>query len=173
MKLKFKKEYTPYLIATLALIGFFAFLFFRGMGGGGYLPIDGYKYSGYFSGGEPGENLDVRLIRWHKHKGYERIVFDVYKYNSILDPKDYIRSNVTGEYEIGRDAQSKDIDGELRGYSSVSAPIPSFKGSSVIKRLEFMPDKESFLFTIKLKKRSAYKVFTLKHPTRIVIDIAD
>ncbi len=172
MKLKIKKDKVPYLITFLVLIGFLAFLFIRGVGGNGHVSIDGYKYSGFFSGGAPSNNLDIRLIRWHKHKGYERVVFDVYRYNSILDRKDYARSDITGEYEIGREGTNSAIDGELKGYTSISATIPSFRTSSIIRRVEFMPDKDSFLFTITLKKRSAYKVFTLKHPTRIVIDIA-
>jgi hypothetical protein len=172
--MKIKKESLNYLIPALVLILFFGFILYKGGSlSSASSAIGGYKYEGYFIGGSPGESLDIRLVRWHKHKGYERVVFDVYEYNGVLTNNNYTRAKVTGEYEIGREGESSDIDGELRGYIAFSASIPSFNGSNVIRRLEVFPDKDSYLFTFTLKKRAAYKVFTLKNPTRIVIDIAD
>jgi len=162
-----------YLLPALLLIGFVLFLLIKG-GGLGSIPKD-YKKSGYFHGGNGGSELDIRKVRWHKHLGFERLVFDCYQYNGVLDNKSYVLTDNTGIYQIGKEkVSSLELDGELKGYRAFSAHIPAFSKSKLIEDIEIFPeDGDGVLFTIKLKKSTPYKVFTLKNPARIVIDLKD
>ena len=171
-KLK-SKGVLGYLLPSLLLVGFFLFLLIKG-GSFGTIPKD-YKKSGYFHGGNGGSELDIRRVRWHKHSGFERLVFDCYKYDGVLGDKSYILTDSTGKYQIGNEkVSSLEIDGELKGYRAFSASIPSFPKSKLIDTIDIFPeDSDSILFTIKLKKSTPYKVFTLKNPARIVIDLKD
>jgi len=171
-KLK-SKSVLGYLIPFVLLIGFFLFLIYKG--DGSFSAPKDYKTSGYFYGGNGGSDLDVRTVRWHKHNGFERLVLDCYQYNGVLGDKSYVLTNNTGKYQIGREkASSLELDGELKGYRAFSASVASFSSSKLIDDIEIFPDEdEVILFTIKLKKSTPYKVFTLKSPARIVIDLKD
>ncbi len=175
-KLLKKKSTWGYLLPTLVLFGFLLFLFY---GGSGFdftsKSSSEYKKSGYFSSSDGGSDLDVRRIRWHKHLGFERVVFDIYKYNGVLAKSSYILSQSVGSYEIGRDKKgSLEIDGELKGYRAFYATPPSFSKSKLIDSFEILSeDNDAYLFTMHLKKATPYKVFTLKNPARIVIDLKD
>ena len=171
-KLK-NKNVLGYLIPFVLLISFFLFLIYKG--DGSFNTPKDYKNSGYFYGGNGGSDLDIRKVRWHKHNGFERLVLDCYQYNGVLGKKSYVLTDNTGNYQIGREkASSLELDGELKGYRAFSASIPSFSKSKLIDDIEIFPDEdEVVLFTIKLKKSTPYKVFTLKNHARIVIDLKD
>ncbi len=168
------KNALGFWIPTFVLALFIAFLYHQGRA----TQEEGktsYKVSGYFSGGNGGSDLDVRRIRWHKHHGFERVVFDCYQYKGVLGKNSYVLSNSVGVYEIGKDKKGAlEIDGELKGYRNLSAHIPSFSHSKLINGFEVLPEEnEGYLFTIKLKKATPYRVFTLQNPGRIVIDLKD
>ncbi len=166
-----------YIIPTLFLIAGAIFLFYKS--NGGISPISGllgggYKSAGYFHGGKMTKGLDVRSIRWSdKHNGYERVVLDVYIWHGVFDNTPYQKSNRVGLYQIGKEEKgSVHLDGELSGYRAFSAKLPSFSKSKFIKKMQVIPnDENSFYFTLTLKKPAIYKVFTLKNPARIVIDL--
>jgi len=171
------KKSWGYIIPALLLIAGALFLSVKSTGGlggavGGFLS-DGYKSSGYFSGGKMTEGLDVRTVRWHKHEGYERLVFDIYEWDGVFGDNPYQKTDQTGLYQIGKEKSgSLSLDGELSGYRAFSAKMPSFIKSKRIKRMQVFPnDENSFLFTFTLKSPATYKVFTLKNPARIIIDI--
>jgi len=170
---KTNKKSWVYFISAFFLIAGALFLFFKsdtsfeGFSSGGYIS------DGYFSAGTMTDDLDVRAIRWHKHNGYERLVFDIYEWRGILEEMPYQMSDRVGLYQIGREpTNSKTIDGELSGYRAFSAKLPSMTKSKFIKKMEVYPDDDnSYLFAIHLKKEARYKVFSLRNPARIIIDI--
>jgi hypothetical protein len=149
----------------------FLYLKTSGATGGGL--SGGFKSQGYFQGGSIAEDLNVKSIRWHKHNGYERIVLDIYKWNGVFSETPYKKAHETGLYQIGREViTAASIDGEISGYRAFTANMPHFSKSASIKKMEvFSNDDNSFIFTLSLKYPAAYKVFTLKNPARIVIDI--
>lgn len=162
-----------YLIPALLLFLGALFLYLKTNSAEGGVMSGGYKAYGYFQGGEPAEDLNVQSIRWHQHNGYERLVFDISKWGGVLSDTPYQKASVTGTYQIGRELTSTlSIDGELSGYRAFTAKIPHFPKSAIIKKMEVVSnDDGSFIFTIYLKHAGRYKVFTLKNPARIVIDI--
>ena len=171
------KKSWGYIIPSLLLIAGALFLFVKSTGGlgsvmGGIMN-GGYKSSGYFAAGNMTDGLDVRAIRWHKHDGYERLVFDIYKWDGVFNDNPYQKTDEVGLYQIGKeDSDSLSLDGEISGYRAFSATMPSFAKSKLIKYLQIFPnDENSFLFTFTLKSPASYKVFTLKNPARIIIDI--
>ena len=176
MKIPSKKLW-GYIIPTLFLIAGAIFLMPKSDGG---LSIDldsfmrsDYKTSGYFNGGKMTDSLDVRTVRWHKHEEYERLVFDIYAWGGVFGDSPYQQTNETGLYQIGKEEEgSLSLDGELSGYRDFSAKMPTLNKSKLIKKMQVFPNHEnSFLFTLTLKSPASYKVFTLKNPARIIIDI--
>jgi len=170
---KIKKKHIGYLIPALLLILGALFLYLKSENAAGGIGSGGYKTYGYFQGGKPANDLNIQSVRWHKHNGYERLVLDVVKWNGVFSDAPYTKAQETGRYEVGRELNSAlSIDGELSGYRAFSAKMPSFSKSALIKKMEVLSnDDGTFIFTIYLKHAGAYKVFTLKHPARIVIDI--
>ncbi len=175
VKIPSKKSW-GYIIPTLFLIAGAFFLFLKSNGGsspiGGFMS-GGYKSVGYFHGGKIAESLDVRTVRWHKHEGYERVVFDIYAWHGVFGDKPYEKTDKTGLYQIGKEKKgSLHLDGEIMGYRAFSAKTPSFTQSKLVSKMQVIPNEEnSFLFTLTLKKPASYKVFTLKDPSRIIIDL--
>lgn len=170
---KTKRSKWGYIIPAVLLVMGGLFLFFKMSSATGGMASDGYKAYGFFKGGKITDGLDVHTIRWHKHDGYERLVFDIYKWTGVFGESPFKKSEVTGVYHIGREIEhAKIIDGEVSGFRAFSAKIPNFKGSQRIKGIEtFSEDDSSYLFSIELKKEAKYKVFSLKNPARIIIDI--
>ena len=171
MKIPSKKSW-GYIIPTLFLLAGAFFLFSKSTGSGMFLSA-GYKSSGYFHGGKIAKDLDVRAIRWSTHEGYERVVLDVYIWHGVFGNKPYQETSKTGLYQIGKDEKgSLHLDGEIVGFRAFSAKTPSFSKSKLIEKMQVIPNEEnSFYFTLTLKKPASYKVFTLKKPARIVIDM--
>ena len=166
------KKSWGYIIPTLFLIMGAFFLFFKSNGGGVFLS-NGYKSSGYFHAGKMAKDLDVRAIRWSRHEGYERVVLDIYIWHGVFGNKPYQETDKTGLYQIGKEeTDSLHLDGEILGFRAFSAKIPSFTKSKLIEKMQVIPNEEnSFYFTLTLKKPLSYKVFTLKNPSRIIIDV--
>jgi hypothetical protein len=169
---KSKRKVLGYVVTALLLMLGAVFLFFKTPSGSLSL-FDGYKSSGYFEAGKMTEDLDVHSLRWHQHDGYERLVFDIQKWDGVFGDKPYQATTKTGLYQVGRElVTALSIDGELSGYRSFSASLPSFAKSDIIKSMEIFPnDEKSFLFSINLKHSASYKVFTLTNPTRLIIDL--
>lgn len=176
IKVPSKKSW-GYIIPALFLIAGIIFLLPKSNGGisgvMGEFVSGGYKSSGYFTGGKMTDGLDVRAVRWHKHEGYERLVFDIYAWDGVFGDNPFQQTNQSGLYQIGKeDGDALSLDGELSGYRAFSAKMPNFKNSKFMKKMQVFPsDENSFLFTISLKSPATYKVFTLKSPARIIIDI--
>ena len=170
---KIKKTSWGYIIPAVLLLVGALFLYLKTNSASGGFVSGGYKSSGYFSGGKLSEGLDVKTIRWHKHDGYERLVFDIYAWDGVFGENPYEKSNETGLYQIGIELQNAlNLDGELSGYRGFSAKMPRFTNSKMLKKMQvFSNDDGSFLFTIDLKRAVTYKVFALKNPARIIIDI--
>ncbi len=172
-KIKIAKQHWGYIIPTLLLIAGGLFLFMKTGASTDGLMSGGFKSYGYFSGGSGGKDLNVKSVRWHTHNGYERLVFDISKWDGVLGEHPYKSTNETGIYEIGTELKNaKYIDGELSGYHSFTGNMPYFKKSKLLKDMQVFPNgDDSYLFRIGLKNKAAYKVFTLKNPARIIIDI--
>ncbi len=175
VKIPSKKSWA-YIIPGLFLIAGAFFLFLKSNGGmspiGGLL-TGGYKSTGYFHGGKMTKGLDVRSVRWSTHEGYERVVLDIYIWHGIFDNTPYQKTNKVGLYQIGKDEKnSLHLDGEIVGFRAFFAKLPSFTKSKLIEKMQVIPNEEnSFYFTLTLKKPAIYKVFTLKNPARIIIDL--
>jgi hypothetical protein len=170
---KIKKKHLGYIIPTILLLAGALFLYLKTSGAVGGGLSGGFKSQGYFQGGSAAEDLNIKSIRWHKHNGYERIVLDIYKWNGVFSERPYKKAHETGVYQIGRELTTDTtIDGEISGYRAFSANMPHFSKSASIKRMElFSNDDNSYIFSLILKHPASYKVFTLKNPARIVIDI--
>ncbi len=173
MALKISKTSWGYIIPTLLLIGGVLFLYFHNKGSSSETASSDYKTHGYFNGGTASSDLNVKSVRWHTHPGYERIVFDINKYDGVLTQHTFIATNETGLYQIGIEEEGASyLDGELSGFRSFDGHTPSFKKSEIISNMQIFPNgDDSYLFRLKLTRPAAYKVFTLKHPTRLVIDL--
>jgi len=172
-KIKIAKQHWGYIIPTLLLIAGGLFLFMKtGVTSSSFLS-GGFKSHGYFSGGSGGKDLNIKSVRWHTHNGYERLVFDISQWNGVLAQRAYKSTNETGLYEIGTELKNTTyIDGELSGYRSFTGNMPYFKKSKLLKNMQVFPNgDDSYLFRIALKNKASYKVFTLKKPARIIIDI--
>jgi hypothetical protein len=172
-KIKIAKQHWGYIIPTLLLIAGGLFLFMKTDGSTGGFMSGGFKSYGYFSGGSGGKDLNVKSVRWHTHNGYERLVFDISKWDGVLGNYPYKSTNETGTYEIGTELQNaRYIDGELSGFRSFSGNMPYFKKSKILEKMQVFPNgDDSYLSRINLKRTASYKVFTLKNPARIIIDI--
>jgi hypothetical protein len=118
-----------------------------------------------YSSGVITDGLDVRKIREGKHKGYIRLVFDVYD--------DTKAAKTVGRYDAKHSNSKKDISVILHGYRKFSALLPSFPHYSIIEQIHFdqYPENSGFKFHIKLRENATVKIFDLKNPARIVFDI--
>jgi len=103
---------------------------------------------------------EVTSVRWSQHDGFERLVLDIYAYSE-------------GNFKIGEDAKNNTkLHGFLTGYRFFTPAIPSFASSSIVKNMEvYTEGKNGYSFTLFLNRPTDYKVFALKSPDRIVIDI--
>jgi len=120
------------------------------------------------------EGLDIGNIRLGKHEKSERLVLDVYKNNKEHVAK---KAKNTGSYIYKYDPHSKHLHITLKGYSTCSAlgtkKMRSFENSKLIDKITTtIPNKnEEFGIDIDLKRDSTIKIFPLKEPARIVVDI--
>jgi hypothetical protein len=118
-----------------------------------------------FSGGKVQDGLEVKEIRQGRHEGYIRLVFDVHSEGQSADS--------VGPYNVKYHIEKNTIEVVLNGYRKFSAPLPRFSSSSIVKELYFGTylDDSGFKFNINLRHKSKIRVFDLKQPARLVIDI--
>jgi hypothetical protein len=130
-----------------------------------YNTYGGYKSSGFFEGGRDVNGLSIHSIRWSRHNGYERLVFD------ISDDQSRYLSDV-GRYSVGTDySDSTSISGKLLGCNRILGISPNFSGSDIVYRLDLSSDTtDGCFFTVALKRSLNYKVFVLPNPARLIID---
>lgn len=137
---------------------------------------EGYKKSGYVTGGNMTDGLDVMHLRWAPRKDFERLVFDVY------DPGDKGKTGsakpveVPGYFEVSMPQNEKDVRIKLSGYRSFSAQTPDIEGSKLIEdiivsRDKNLSDKSGYIVNVKLKDPAVFKAFELHKPGRIVVDL--
>jgi hypothetical protein len=118
-----------------------------------------------FSGGTIQDGLEVKEIRQGRHEGYTRLVFDVY----ANEKQAYSVGNYNVQYHVHHD----NIEVVINGYRKFSATMPNFSQSSGIEKIYLGTylDDSGFKFHIKLQNKAKVRVFDLKQPARLVIDI--
>lgn len=131
-----------------------------------------------YSGGEITDGLDIKRIRWAKHKDYERLVFDIYKWGGYEKPEGLEPADKPGHFKITRMIIDNTLKIQFNGYRAFTANIPNFENSNFIRNISLNTDEENaddsgFLLQIELRKPVEYKVLELKSPARIVIDFIE
>jgi len=125
-----------------------------------------------FDGGKRGDGLDIGTIRVNEKGDSVRLVFDSYKWN---DTTEYLgdKVNQVGSYDFDYDPDKLLITAVVHGYRAFSANLPKFSSKSIVDKiyLDKYLDDSGYKFYIKLKYDSEVKVFDLKNPGRIVVDI--
>ena len=126
-----------------------------------------------FDGGKRGDGLDIGTIRVNEKGDSVRLVFDSYKWN---DTTEYLgdKVNQVGSYDFDYDPDKLLITAVVHGYRAFSANLPKFSSKSIVDKiyLDKYLDDSGYKFYIKLKYDSEVKVFDLKNPGRIVVDIS-
>lgn len=119
----------------------------------------------FFSSAVITHGLELRKVREGEHKGYIRLVFDVYN--------DAKPATIVGHYDVKYSHSRKNIAINLHGYQKFTAPLPFFSPDSLIEQIYFDQNQDSsgLKFHIKLRRDAKVKVFDLKNPARIVFDI--
>ena len=128
-----------------------------------------FKSSGVFSGGEITDGQDVGKIRWSKQGGFERIVLDLYEF-TYTGPGDPVAVPCYYEVDIVNDEQSVIT---LSGARGLSADIPDITSSDYISYISkyFPEDDSQVALEIVYKQPVEIRVFELRNPARVVIDI--
>lgn len=118
-----------------------------------------------FSNREVVEGLEVRAIRTGKHDGYMRLVLDIYNHQNI--------AKEVGHYDANYYPSRDEISVTLHDYQKFSASFPSFSRDAIIESIHFdqYPKDRGFKFHIKLRQNAKVKIFALKNPARLVLDI--
>jgi hypothetical protein len=125
-----------------------------------------------FTGGKVSDRLDIGTIRVSHEKNSIRLVFDSYKWNLTSE---YLGEKVdnTGSYHFNYSPKKSLITATVDGYRGFSAKLPTFDKNSIIEEMsmnEYLDDS-GYKFHIKLRYDAEVKVFDLKNPARIVLDI--
>jgi hypothetical protein len=125
-----------------------------------------------FSADKTNDNLDIGTIRISEEKDSIRLVFDIYKWNHT---NDYLgeKSASVGSYNFNYSAEKSLITAIVNGYRGFSAKLPKFNKNSIVEEIymdEYLDDS-GYKFHIKLRYDAEVKVFSLKNPGRIVVDI--
>lgn len=135
--------------------------------------LSGFISSGGFSGGEGSFGQDVAYARYGFHQTYERIVFDIYEW---IGGQPSTRTERITLYASNISADGKTISITLNGAIDAYARTSGIdlKGSQNIKSVDYMDpgNGDAVAIIISLTQKSQYKVFELKSPARLVIDIA-
>lgn len=138
--------------------------------------LKGFKTSGHITGGEITDGLDVKEVRWAPRKGFERLVFDVYKWGGYEKPEGTEPVEVPGYFEVSMSKDENKMEIRLGGYRSFSAELPELNDSKLIESItinknEKLADDSGYILDVVLKRSSAFKAFELHKPARIVIDL--
>jgi len=135
--------------------------------------LSGFISSGGFSGGLGSFGQDVAFARYGYHQSYERIVFDIYEW---IGGEPSTRAEKITLYATNISADGKTISITLNGAIDAYARSSGIdlKGSSVIKSVDYMDpgNGDAVAIIISLSQKSQYKVFELKSPAKLVVDIA-
>lgn len=130
----------------------------------------GFISSGNFKGGIVTDGQNISQIRLGNHDLYERIVIDfsVPNNDGILQPVSEVC-----KYEAKISADGRQVEILMFGVRGASATSPDFTYSKVFKSIDiFYPKDDSTVgLTLILREKSSFKVFPLKEPGRIVIDV--
>jgi len=142
-----------------------------------YIPIDKEPLSKNYNINDNEEEiengLDIGTIRISETKNHTRLVFDSYKWN---DTTEHLgdKVNKVGSYTFDYDPDKLLITVVLHGYRAFSAELPKFSSKSIVDKiyLDKYLDDNGYKFYIKLRYDSKVKLFDLKNPARIVVDIS-
>ncbi|MBS7525846.1 hypothetical protein KHM83_04045 [Fusibacter paucivorans] len=131
---------------------------------------EGFIATGSFSGGIVTDGQDVSGIRFGKHELFERVVLDLSVWTGGT-PTERVEEACQYDAKISDDGKSVILT--LSGARGVSAGTPDLSRSTFFKSVEasFPEDDSTVSFEIVLNQTSEYKVFQLKSPGKIVIDV--
>jgi hypothetical protein len=131
---------------------------------------EGFIATGTFSGGIVTDGQDVSGIRFGKHELFERVVLDLSVWTGGTPTE---RVDEACHYEAKISDDGKSVILTLSGARGVSAGTPDLSRSTFFKSVEasFPEDDSTVSFTILLNQASEYKVFQLKSPGKIVVDV--
>jgi len=132
---------------------------------------EGFSTTLSFTGGIITDGQDVSNIRFGRHDAFDRLVFDLATWTGNTGPGENVEESCHYEATISDDG--KTITLLLSGARGASATLPDLAGSDYFSAISvFYPKDDSAVgFNITLKQASAYKVFNLKTPGRIVVDV--
>ena len=121
----------------------------------------------HFAGGIKSKGLDVQKIRMGRHDGFMRMVFDIGHAHKEG------RADEVGSYHIDYVSSHKDIEITMNGYDAFSTALPTFSSKSIVKQM-YQADtivQGRYKLIIELKKNAKIRVFDMKKPAKLVIDI--
>lgn len=133
------------------------------------VPLKKIKFveEGKFIGGNSQLNKIINEVKWGNWKEYERLVFEV---GSVDNEKS---SNDELYYEVVMVEDKPLIVAVFGGDYDLKKNLPNVKNSKLIDKLEVLDlRKKGYCgFSINLKENKKIRLFELKNPKRIVIDI--
>lgn len=136
--------------------------------------LEGFKLSGQFSGGEVTIDQDITVARFGIHESYDRLVFEMYAYAGLVKPTQTADTVTAYNATLSEDGTIIKVHmiGALE--ASASQMAIDFKGKDTIKSISYSNASEgdAIDITIVLSQPSQFKVFSLKSPGKLVIDIA-
>ena len=132
---------------------------------------EGFTTTASFTGGIITDGQDISSIRFGRHDAFDRLVFDLSAWTGTTTSGESIEEACHYEAKISDDGKS--ITLLFSGARGASAALPNLRGSSYFSAISvFYPEDDSAVgFNITLNQSSAYKVFSLKAPGRIVVDV--
>ena len=136
--------------------------------------LEGFKLSGQFTGGEVTIDQDIAVARFGVHESFNRLVFEMYTYAGLVKPTQTAESVTAYTATLSEDGTviKVHLKGALEAYASQTSI--DFKGKETIKSISYSNASEgdAIDITIVLSQPSQFKVFSLKSPGKLVIDIA-
>ena len=134
-----------------------------------------YVNTGSFRGGEIADGLDIKNIRWADRNDFERLVFDIYKWGGPSAPEGILPNVYPGTYEF-RFINEKEVRVTIEGYRALTADIPDFNKSDLIKEIRIEESEAGasdtgFRFIIYFNEPVKMEVFELYSPARVVVDV--
>ena len=129
-----------------------------------------------FTGGKIANGLDMHRIRASANAARTRLVFESYLWTNGRDVPS-TQANNSGNYLFTYNSKTRTITALIDGYKGFTAlkgaKIATLPAGSMIKEIKLLPymDDSGYKFTISIKEEAQVKVFELKNPGRIVVDI--
>lgn len=128
-------------------------------------------------GGEVSDGLDVSSVRYGEHAEFVRIVFDVAYWKGYESEMIGKAAKSTGSYTSVISDNHREIILGLHGFRAFSASISEL--NSVLKNFvvfskitdEAYADDSAVFLKVSSGSPLCYRIFPLKKPSRIVIDI--